>query len=155
MREEYKKDLQNPDRAITKELVNSKMNFDSFVNDVWFLLQINNGENKAKTVSYYSDTTKNIVVYFNGVSIQNIGSTDIQRFFGYLHTEKQYSSQYIHHHFRFLNLIFDFATSHGILLENPMEQVSKPKSQKKKVDALSQDEAKVFFVPLRCHALIP
>ena len=148
MRSEYEKDLQNSERVMTKELVNSKMTLTSFVYDVWFPLRVNNGENKPKTVSYYSDTAKNIVPYFNGVSIQNIGSTDIQRFFNYLHTEKHYSNQYIHHHFRCLNLIFDFAISHGILLENPMERVNKPKLQKRKVDALSQEEATAFF-----HAL--
>lgn len=148
MRAEYEKDLQRPERVMTKELVNSKMPFSSFVYDVWFPLRINNGENKPKTVSYYSDTAKNIVAYFNGISIQNIGSTDIQKFFNYLHTEKQYSSQYVHHHFRCLNLIFDIALSHGILLENPMEQVNKPKLQKRKVDALSQEDAVTFFQAL-------
>lgn len=159
MRSEYEKDLRNPERVMTKELVNSKMNFSCFINDVWFPLRIDNGENKAKTVSYYSSTAKNIVSYFDGVSIQKICSTDIQRFLNYLHTEKQYSAQYVQHHYRCLKVIFDFSISQGVLFENPMERVIKPKLQKKKVDALSQTEARRFFdvlgsVPLDFRCLL-
>lgn len=148
MRGEYEKDLLNPSRAITKEHARSKQEFALFAKEIWFPICIDNGEHKAKTIAYYNDTLKNLTTYFGGSNIQNIGSIAIEKFLIYLRTEKQYSAQYVHHHYRTLNMIFSFAVKQGILLVNPMDNVDKPKLPKRKVDALSEEEAKVFFSAL-------
>ena len=145
---EYEKDLQNPERVRIKELSRSKTDFSAFVSDIWFPLCIDNGERKAKTVSFYTDTTKNIVAYFGGCAIQNINSLAIQKFILMLRTDKGFSPQYVHHHFRALKMIFEFAEKQGLVLDNPMKKVDKPKLQKTKIDALGNDEAKAFFLAL-------
>lgn len=148
MRVEFEKDLKNPERSRIKTLSNENMDFAAFVMKVWFPLQIDNGMYKAKTVSYYNDTAKNIAAYFEGCGIKNIGSISIQRFLVYLRTDRGYSPQYVQHHFRALKRIFDFASEHGVVLENPMDRVGKPKLEKKTVDAMSEAEARIFFSAL-------
>jgi hypothetical protein len=148
VKEEYEKDLNSPERAEIKELSRTAIDFSSFVLDVWFPIAIENGGYKSKTVSFYNDTIKNIAEYFSGYAIQKIGSIAIQKFLICLRTQKGYSSQYVHHHYRTMNMIFAFAVKQGIISENPMDVVDKPRLEKKKVDALAEAEAKEFFMAL-------
>lgn len=148
VRAEYEKDRRNPERVAYKELADSKMDFSLFVTEVWFPIQIENGEYKDKTVSYYKDTSKNIAAYFSGCAIRNISAGAIQTFLLFLRKEKGYSAQYVHHHFRTLRMIFSFAFKQGIILDNPMSEVDKPRLEKQRVEALSEEEARVFFAAL-------
>lgn len=148
MKAEFSKDLNNPERSRIKDLSNENLDFASFIAKVWFPVQIDSGVYKAKTVSYYNDTAKNIAAYFEGCGIKNIGSISIQRFLVYLRTERGYSPQYVQHHYRALKMIFDFAEEHGVVLDNPMDRVGKPKLEKKTVDAMSEAEARIFFSAL-------
>ena len=147
-RQEYAKDLASPERVKIKELVQTKMDFSAFVSEVWFPIRIGNGEFKAKTVSFYLDTTKNITKYFQGYLISNIDSIAIQKFLIYLRNDMGFSAQYVHHHYRTLNMIFGFAAKQGIIPENPMLDVARPRLEKKAVEALSVKEAKQFFAAL-------
>lgn len=148
LRKEYEKDLKSPERVAIKDIANAKMDFGAFITEVWFPICIDNGEHKPKTVSFYNDTMKNIVGHFEGCALQNINSFAIMKFFVYLKTEKGFSAQYITHHYRTFKMIFDFAIKQGIIDENPMGNVDRPKLEKKKVDALSEDEARKFFIAL-------
>ncbi len=145
VRDEYAKDLIEPERVKQRAIERARNSFTSFVLQDWFPICIDNGERKPKTVSFYNDTTKNIVRYFDGRAIQSIVATDIQKFLIYLRTTKTFSSQNIHHHYRTLNMIFAFAIQQEIILKNPMDKVERPKVSKKKVDALSHEEAATFF----------
>ena len=150
---EYQKGLNSPERVSIRELTQKKMGFSEFVRDVWFPLQVDNGEHKAKTVSFYHDTVKNITEYFGDRLMQSIDSIAVQRFLIYLRTEKQYSVRYVHHHYRTLNMIFTFAVKQGILDCSPMEEVDKPKLSKQSVDAFSTEEATQFFDALHNEPL--
>ena len=66
MKAEFSKDLNNPERSRIKDLSNENLDFASFIAKVWFPVQIDSGVYKAKTVSYYNDTAKNIAAYFEG-----------------------------------------------------------------------------------------
>ena len=158
-KQEYAKDMASPERVQIKELVRSKMDFASFVSEVWFPIRIENGEFKAKTVSFYLDTTKTITRYFQGYLLANVGAIAIQKFLIHLRNDMGFSAQYIHHHYRTLNMIFNFAIKQSIISANPMEDVAKPKLEKKSVDALSTEEAKQFFTslsecPLDFHCML-
>lgn len=144
-RAEYEKDLKNPERVKARELARTKTDFVRFIETDWFPICIDNGERKPKTVSFYTDTKKNIVAYFSGHILQKITSTQIQKFLIYLRTEKDFSPQNVHHHYRTLNMIFDFAMKQEVIQKNPMDKVDRPKLSKQKVDALSQEEATIFF----------
>ena len=56
LRNEYEKDLLNPERAAFKEMAGSKIDFGEFVLKIWLPICIDNGEHKAKTVSFFEDT---------------------------------------------------------------------------------------------------
>ena len=142
---EYEKDVKDPERIKAREIARTRTDFARFISDDWFPVCINNGEHKPKTVAFYNDTVKNILDYFRGQTIQKISSTDIQKFIIYLRTDKGFTPQYVHHHYRTLNMIFRFAQKQEIILKNPMDKVDKPKLQKNKVDALSEEEARSFF----------
>jgi len=116
--------------------------------DEWFPICIDNGEHRPKTVAFYSGNVKNIVEYFKGYTTQQMSATDIQKFIIYLRTEKNFAPQNVHHHYRTINMIFAFAMKQEIILKNPMDKVDKPRLQKKKVDALSEEEAKEFFAAI-------
>ena len=61
--------------------------FVSFVNDVWFPLQVRDGKHKPKTIAFYESMTKLLLPCFSGSTLQGIGSLDIQRCLTYLRTE--------------------------------------------------------------------
>ena len=142
-----------------KEKSVAQINFADYVKEVWIPICIENGEYKPKTVSYYTDMSKNAVKYFSEQSIQEIDFIAIQKFLIYMRKDKGYSPRYVHHHYRALCSIFAFAMKQGVITENPMLKVSKPKLQKTSVDALTPEEAKVFFAalhecPLEFHCLL-
>ena len=148
-RAEYKKDLYDPERVKVREADRTKTDFARFVLEEWFPICIDNGERKPKTVSFYHDTTKNIVSHFQGQIVQKISAPAIQKFLIYLRTEKNFAPQNVHHHYRTLNMIFAYAVRQELIVKNPMDKVDRPKLARKKVDALSQDEAAAFFAALR------
>ena len=92
-RAEYEKDLNDPERVKAREVDRTKTDFARFVVEEWFPICIDNGERKPKTVSFYNDTTKNIVAYFQGQILQKISSLALQKFLIYLRTEKGYAPQ--------------------------------------------------------------
>jgi len=142
---EYEKDLNDPERIKEREQARATTDFIHFVENEWFPICIDNGERKPKTISFYNDTKRNIVAYFNGHTLQKITAIQIQKFLAYLRTEKHFSPQNVHHHYRTLNMIFSFAAKQEVIQKNPMEKVDSPKLPRKKVDALSKEEAAAFF----------
>lgn len=110
--------------------------FVSFVNDVWFPLQVRDGKHKPKTVAFYESMTKLLLPCFSGSTLQGIGSLDIQRCLTYLRTEhknqhgKPLTPKTLHHLYNTLNLIFGFAEKQELLVKNPMKLVDSPKKEK-------------------------
>lgn len=147
-RAEYEKDRKDPERIKARELARTKTDFIHFIESDWFPVCIDNGEHKAKTVSFYNGSKKNIVAYFGGQTLQGVTSAQIQKFLIFLRTEKGFAPQNVHHHYRTLNMIFSFAMKQEVIQKNPMDKVDRPKLPKKKVDALSQEEAEAFFKAL-------
>lgn len=148
-RAEYEKDLYDPERVKAREVDRTKTDFTRFVLEEWFPICIDNGERKPKTVSFYHDTTKNIVAHFQGQIVQKITAPDIQKFLIYLRTEKGFAPQNVHHHYRTLNMIFAYAVRQELIVKNPMDKVDRPKLARKRVDALTQEEAAAFFAALQ------
>ncbi len=125
--------------------------FVEFVEKVWFPLRVSGNDRKAKTIQFYEGTTKTINAYFEGRTLQEITALDIEKYLVYLRTE--YKSRYgrplapktIHHHYGTLNLILNYAEKQELITKNPMIKVDAPKKKRKKVDALTQEQAKDFF----------
>lgn len=125
--------------------------FVSFVNDTWFALYICNGDRKKTTTIFYEEIARHITSYFEGETLQNISSLQIQRYLQHLKIEHEsktgrpLSSSYICHQYGALRNIFGYAEKNELISQNPMKRVSPPKKIRKPVDALSPDQAMMFF----------
>lgn len=156
VREEYKKDLQDPERIRAREIAKTHTEFSHFALDTWFPIRICDGEHKPTTIDFYRHITNKIADYFKGKTIQQIASTDIQKYLIYLRTKyrtkqgKPLSDKTIRHHYCVLTLIFDYALKQEIILKNPMDKVECPKLAKKPVDAFTQEQAAEFLSRLNC-----
>lgn len=58
-----------------------------FVNDYWLPFEIENGERKPDTVSFYKSTIAPAVEFFGDQPLESISLLDIDRFIRYLKTE--------------------------------------------------------------------
>ena len=129
--------------------------FITFIDDVWFPLQVRGSGHKPRTVAFYESMIKTIRQYFSGQTLQEITPMDIERYLSYLrmdykgHNGGPMKPKTVHHQYNTLNLIFGYAEKQDIITKNPMRKVDAPKKEWHPVDALTPEQAKVFF------ALIP
>ena len=150
-REEYKQDLLNAERVKEREIIKARTDFACFIRELWFPICICDGEHKPNTIQFNRNIANIIAAYFSGKAIQKITGTDIQKYLIYLRTEyktplgKPLAPKTIRHHYCTLANIFSYAMKQEIILKNPMDKVDCPKLSKKKVDALSAEQAKEFF----------
>lgn len=81
--------------------------------------------------------------FLKDLNIKNITSDDIQQF---LNTNKNYSNSYIKKMYEQLNQAFNFAVKNKYIINNPMDDVIKPKSTKedKEVRALTIEEQQIL-----------
>ena len=139
VKEEYRKDVLDPERITIREICKKQTTFSSFVWEIWYPISICNGEHKPTTIEFYRNISKVITGYFDKTLLQNISSTDIDRYLIYLHTQyktkqgKALAAKTIRHHYNALGVIFSFALNREYILANPMEKVACPKIQKKKL----------------------
>ncbi len=135
-------------------LLTQSDDFMGFVNDVWLPLQVRGNNRKPTTISFYESAVKILEKYFEGKTLQEIDSLDIQKYLVYLRNE--YPSKHgrgltpksVHHQYNTLNLIFNYAEDQERIAKNPMRKVQSPKKEKKQVEALTEEQAKQFFVLL-------
>ena len=135
--------------------IQQRDDFVEFISQTWFPLQVSGNNRKAKTVQFYEGTTKTIKEYFKGRVLQEITALDIENYLAYLRTD--YKSRYgkpltpksVHHHYGTLNLIFGYAEQQEIITKNPMAKVKAPKKERKAVDALTQEQTKIFLTSLK------
>ena len=151
VKDEYKKDMLNPERIKEREIARKHTEFSEFALREWFPICVDDGDHKHTTVDFYRHTTNRVAEYFKGKAIQSITPLDIQKFLIYLRTEyrtkqgKPVSDKTVRHSYCVLVLIFGFAEEQELIQKNPMDKVDCPKLAKKKVDAFSADEAKSFL----------
>ena len=156
---EYEQDLKDPARVKAREIDRTKTDFTDFIQNVWFPLCVCDGEHKHTTVEFYRHITDKIADYFAGAILQRITPLEIQEYIIYLRTQyrtrqgKPISDKTIRHHYCALTLIFGFAIEQEIIYKNPMDKVECPKLARKKADALTQEQAEVFFSLLACVSL--
>ena len=129
-------------------------NFRTFVDDVWFPLQICNGNDKQTTITFYKNMKKLIVEYFDGKYLQEISPMHIQKFLAYLsndyktHRGKPLAPKTIRHYYNALGMMFAYTEKQNMIAKNPMLKVDAPKKDKKPVDALTQEQAQQLFTAL-------
>ena len=148
---EFQKDLQNPERIREREIAKARTDFTAFIREIWFPICICDGEHKPATIDFNRNISIIIANYFSGKAIQSINGTDLQKYLIYLRTKyrtsqgKPLAQKTIRHHYCTLANILFYAMKQECILKNPMDKVDCPKLSKKKVDALSAEQAKQFF----------
>ena len=131
-----------------------KLSLLDFIQKIWLPLEIENGERKPTTVTFYRAAAKLICSYFQGKALCAVTPTDIQLYFKYLRTEHKgrkgagMSSKTLRHQYTALKLIFENAEQRELIENNPMEKVNAPKLEKHPVEAFSEREARAFFAAL-------
>jgi len=85
-RDEYQKDLQNPERIKERQAAKDRTEFSDFILNTWFPICICDGEHKPTTVAVNKHTSNDIADYFSGKAIQTVSGTDIQKYLMYLRT---------------------------------------------------------------------
>ena len=164
VRAEYQKEKEQG-QAYTLPPEKRRDSFKTFVNEVWFPLQVCNGNDKQSTVTFYKNMKKPIVEYFDGKVLQEISPLHIQKFLSYLSNDyktergKPLAPKTVRHYYNVLGMIFSYAEKQNVIAKNPMQKVDAPKKDKKPVDALTQEQAQAFFKalsdsPLDFHCLL-
>ena len=152
-RAEYAEELERAARPDTGYIPPEERrdDFCEYVNNVWYKLYICNGDRKSTTEAYYADLAQYITDYFAGAILQEITPLQIEEYLQHLRKEherrkkKPLSAKYLHHQYGALLNIFEYAEKHKMVVENPMKNVEAPKMRKKKVDAMTTEQAKTFF----------
>ena len=128
-----------------------EMTFRSFVESVWIPLKVDSGEIRASTAAMYKYMLKVSLPYLGELPLKQITSINIMNFLKYLRTErktpdnKPLSDKTIKHHFNILRIIFNYAEKQEYITKNPINKVDAPKVVKRPVEALSQEQASLFF----------
>jgi len=125
-----------------------------YIEHTWFPLEIENGERKPTTITFYRSMVSLICDYFDTDYIQDITHTDIEKYLMYLRTKHAgrsgagLSAKSLRHQYATLKLIFADAQKRDLIFKNPMDRVDAPKLQKHPVDAFTEREAQQFFAAL-------
>lgn len=128
--------------------------FRYFAEQVWMPLKVIGGGLRPSTISMYDYILKNILPRLGDMRITEITGVDIMRYLQYLRDEyrspdgRMLSEKSVKHHFNILRNIFNYAERQEIIQMNPIKKVDPPKLSKRPVDALSQEQAKIFFKAL-------
>ena len=85
-KEEYKRDVENPERIKEREIEKARTEFSAFIRQVWFPICICDGEHKPTTIDFNRNISNVIANYFSGKAMQTISGTDIQKYLIYLRT---------------------------------------------------------------------
>lgn len=151
MREAWAEEQRNPERARQREIQERRTGFAAFAEEIWFPLCICDGEHRPTTVEFYRHMLKPLVAYFRDALLQKMTALQIQEYMIFLRTQcktradKPLSDKTIRHQYYLRTQIFAYAVAQEFLVENPMKKVPCPKLQKRKVDALTKEQAQRFF----------
>ena len=86
-----------------------------------------------------------------GKRLKEITAVDIMRYLQYLREEykapdgRTLSEKSVKHHYDILRIIFNYAEKQEAIEKNPIKKVDAPKTTKRPVDALTQEQAQIFF----------
>ena len=153
VRQEYEESRLNHGPAPTEavSLSTRPTEFAAFTEQVWFPDCIEDGSRKPSTVEFYRSVTRIVVGYFREKDIAEITISNLKAFFTYLRTEyrspqgKPIGEVTIRHCYCVLVQVFQYAMELELIIKDPMSKISCPKLTRKKVNALSQEDASRFI----------
>lgn len=150
-----KKEAQEECAKMITELINgnfvekSKLTLEKYMSD---FLESKKPTIRENTFSTYLGISKNYIVpYFGKTLIQNIGASDISKMYAKL-LEKVTSSTVRDVH-KVLSLALNQAYKWGIIKNNPMQLIKKPKPNKKELRIWDKPQFQLFLSTVKPHRL--
>lgn len=133
----------------SKKINQSDITIEDFINRVWLIHQLQDRNIRQTTEVFYEYILKVVLSYFKNKKLKSISNKHIEEYLYYLKNnykvKRSLSQKTLRHHYSVLNSIFEYALKNNYIQQNPVKKVECPKLSKKKVDALSKEEAKTFL----------
>lgn len=149
---EYTTPVRTPYEPIpAADVVQEEETFRYFVEKVWMPFKVVGGGLRPSTISMYNFMLKVILPHLGDKRIKEITPIDIMQYLQYLRDEyhapdgRTLSEKSVKHHFDVLRIIFNYAERQEVIEKNPIKKVDAPRTVKRPVDALTQEQAKIFF----------
>ena len=149
---EYTTPIQTPCKPVpAADVVQEEETFRYFVEKVWMPFKVVGGGLRPSTISMYNFMLKVILPHLGDKRIKEITPIDIMQYLQYLRDEyhapdgRTLSEKSVKHHFDVLRIIFNYAERQEVIEKNPIKKVDAPRITKRPVDALTQEQAKIFF----------
>ncbi len=133
------------------EEVPEEETFRYFAEQVWMPLKVIAGGARPSTIAMYRFMMRVSLPVLGAKRLKDITAVDIMRYLQYLREEyrapdgRTLSEKSIKHHYDILRIIFNYAEKQEAIEKNPIKKVDAPKTVKRPVEALSQEQAKTFF----------
>ena len=148
----YTSPLPAPCEAVqTAEEVPEEETFRYFAEQVWMPLKVIAGGARPSTIAMYGFMMRVSLPRLGDKRLKDITAVDIMRYLQYLREEyrapdgRTLSEKSIKHHYDILRIIFNYAEKQEAIEKNPIKKVDAPKTVKRPVEALTQEQAKIFF----------
>ncbi len=133
------------------EAVLEEDTFRYFVEKVWMPFKVIGGGLRPFTIAMYGFMMRVALPFLGDKPIRDITAIDILTYLQYLREEyhapdgRTLSEKSVKHHYDILRIIFNYAERMEVIEKNPIKKVDAPKTVKRPVDALTQEQAKIFF----------
>lgn len=117
-------------------------------------LKVIAGGLRPSTIAMYRFMMRVVLPYLGDKRLTEITAVDIMRYLQYLREEyrapngRVLNEKSIKHHYDILRIIFNYAERQEAIEKNPIKKVDAPKTVKRPVDALTQEQARIFFKAL-------
>ena len=137
------------------DIIPDEETFRYFAEEIWMPLKVVGGGLRPSTISMYGFMLKVMLPKLGDKRLTEISGVDIMRYLQYLRDEykapdgRTLSEKSVKHHFNILRNIFNYAERQEYIKKNPIKKVDPPKLHKRPVDALSQEQARIFFDALK------
>ena len=125
--------------------------FRYFVEKVWMPFKVVGGGLRPSTVAMYGFMIRMSLPFLGDKPIGSITAIDILTYLQFLREEyrapdgRVLSEKSVKHHYDILRIVFNYAERLEVIEKNPIKKVDAPKTIKRPVEALTQEQAKVFF----------
>ena len=139
-----------------------RFTFKYFIEEQFIPVFVSNSKHSPSTVGFYKDICDKLVSRFGHKKLDSIRSIDIETYLVDLTKEtykrgkngqnRTYSATYVNQFRKVLTVAFNFADKHGMIEKNPMRFITPVKKERKEVDFLTEDEAKLFLSCLNSDA---
>ncbi len=122
-------------------------------------LKVIAGGARPSTVAMYGFMMRVSLPKLGSKRLKDITAVDIMQYLQYLREEyrapdgRTLSEKSIKHHYDILRIIFNYAEKQEVIEKNPIKKVDAPKTVKRPVEALTQEEEQIFFRALGGYKL--